>query len=88
MTCQGSAASRWTLSGPACPSSPGAGGGVGGVLEWAACGGSEPAACPCWHQVSPAGQLALSPQAVEDWMLSKLFFSCRTPCSVAHVQLQ
>ena len=98
VTCQGSAASRWTLAGPTYPS----GGGGGGVLEWAAGGGgggAEPptltapapalgAPCPCWHQVSDTGQLALSPQAVEDWMLTKLFFSGRAPCSVAHVQLQ
>ncbi|XP_043201470.1 uncharacterized protein LOC122393444 [Amphibalanus amphitrite] len=83
VTCQGSAASRWTLPGAACPPAPPGGG--GGLLEWAA---AEPAGCPCWHQVSPAGQLALSPQAVEDWMLTKLFFSGRAPCSVAHVQLQ
>ncbi|KAF0289917.1 hypothetical protein FJT64_011868 [Amphibalanus amphitrite] len=82
VTCQGSAASRWTLPGAACPPAPPGG---GGLLEWAA---AEPAGCPCWHQVSAAGQLAVSPQAVEDWMLTKLFFSGRAPCSVAHVQLQ
>ena len=87
MSAKGSASSRWPVSGPACPGSPSG----GGVLEWAAGGGAEPAdpvpPCPCRHQVSAAGQIALSPQAVEDWMLAKLFFSGRAPCSVAHVQL-